>query len=472
MTGADADAAGDAAADPGGSSTPVTADLVIADLVIEDVTALVHGVDGAISFLDHATIVVTNGAIASVSAGVPAGSVAATERIRASGRLAMPGFINCHTHSPMVMFRGAAEDIPIERWFNDFIWPMEVNMTDDDVEVAARLAAAEMIQSGVTTFADHYFSMPTIARVVDETGLRANLGSTFFSSDSTGLETSLDFALTHRGAAGGRITTSLAPHAPYTVTDADLALTAAAALANDLMIHVHAGETRKQTHQTRDRRGKTPVQILADTGILHARTLIAHGIGIMPEDSVALLAAADHVGVATAPRGYLKETADTTPVRLLESLGVAVGLGTDGAASNNTLDVWESMTFLTLVQKAFEGDPTWLTSEHALRIATLGSARAIGLAGVIGSLAPGHRADIVLVDLDNARSQPIHSMANTIVHAARSSDVVTTIVDGRILMLERQLTTIDLPAVIADLRPRLDRLTERDHGESLQSYGI
>src|SRR5690349_15326376 len=178
-----------------------------ADLVITGCTALVHGPDEAIEFLEDASIVVRGGLIESVSAG-PTRTEAA-ERIDARGQVAMPGLINCHTHSPMVTLRGVAEDVQTDEWFNDYVWPFESNLTEQDVELGARLAIAEMLRGGVTTFADHYFRMATIAKVVDETGIRAHLGEAFFSSQGpAGREASLEFALAHRGAAGGRITTA------------------------------------------------------------------------------------------------------------------------------------------------------------------------------------------------------------------------------------------------------------------------
>jgi len=440
-----------------------------ADLLITGATVLLHDAAGEIRFADDQRIVVHGDTITAIEASEGA-TPASVEVIDARGKLAMPGFINCHTHSPMVMFRGVAEDVPDDRWFNEFIWPMEVNLTEEDVEVATWLAAAEMIRSGVTTFADHYFDIDAIARVVDASGLRAVLGSTYFSTDgAAGIEQSLALALEHRGAAGGRITTALAPHATYTVSDEDLAATAVAAHEHGLLVHLHASESRTQTRHSLERLGYTPIEALRRAGLLDTQTLIAHGIGIVPEDLPAL-SAADRVGVGSAPKGYLKHGQDTTPIRLLAAAGVPVGLATDGAASNNTLDVWESMTYLTLVTKAVERDPAFMPARTALRHATTESAAALGLTGTIGRLAPGHQADLVLVDLRVPRLQPIHDLANTLVYSGRSDDIDTTIVAGRVLMRDRRVLTVDVGAIIDDLAPRLARLTDRSHGTSIQSY--
>ena len=443
------------------------------DLVITDVIALVHDAAGGIDFLPGATIVVRDGVITSVAAEPPPADLPGAQVLDGHGQVAMPGLINCHSHSPMVMFRGAAEDVSTSDWFNKKIWPMEVNLTPDDVALAARLACAEMIAGGTTTFADHYFAMDRIAAVVDQTGLRANLGWTYFSSEgAAGFDRGLEFALRHNGSAGGRIMTSLAPHAPYTVTDDDLRRTARAGLEHDLLVHIHAAESRIQTRQSRAERGVTPVQVLHDTGLLDGRILIAHGKGIVPEDLPLLAAARGRVGVGSAPKGYLKQGEETTPIRGLLSAGVSVGLATDGAASNNTLDLWESMLMTSLVQKFVEQDELWMTARQVLGIATLGSAAAVGLAGQVGSLAVGHRADIILVDLSGPHTQPVHDLAATLVYSARSADISTTIVDGRVLMRDRRLLTVDVPATVAELTPRLQQLVDTSHGRSIQDYGF
>ncbi|MZD03850.1 amidohydrolase family protein [Streptomyces sp. SID5785] len=451
-----------------------------ADLIVTGCTALRHtdpdesdpgrGADG-IHFVPDTAVVVREGVIAALTDTATAAALPAASRIDARGLVALPGLVNCHTHSPMVALRGYAEDLPEQEWFNDRIWPVESNLTPRLVALGARLACAEMIRGGVTCFADHYFAMEAVAGVVEETGLRADLGEAFFSSQGAeGRARSLDFARSHRGRAGGRITTSLAPHAPYTVDDEDLAATAALAHAHGLPVHLHAAENRAQTDTALARHGRTPVETLRRTGILDTDVLIAHGTGILERDLPALRAAEGRTAVATAPRGYLKFGWDTTPVRALVGAGVHVGLATDGAASNNTLDVWEAMALTALTQKRHEADPRWLTARQALWHATLDSARALGLGDRIGSLAPGRRADLVLVDLSGPRTQPVHDLAATLVHSARADDVRTTIVDGRVLMHDGELTTVDVPSVLGELRTLLPDLLERVPGRRIQEY--
>ncbi|MFH8793211.1 amidohydrolase [Streptomyces sp. NPDC017941] len=442
-----------------------------ADLVVTGCTALVHDEAERVGFAEDAAVVVRDGVIADITSADAVTGLAAVERIDARGQALLPGLINCHTHSPMVALRGIAEDLPVAEWFNDHIWPIESHLGEREVELGARLACAEMIRGGVTTFADHYFAMDTVADVVAETGLRANLGQAYFSSQGPGARAaSLDFALRRQGSADGRVTTCLAPHAPYTVDEADLAATAELAHAHGLPVHLHAAESRAQTEHSLARHGATPIGVLHRTGLLDTDVLIAHGTGIVDSDLDLIGAATGRVAVATAPRGYLKFAWGPTPVRALAGLGVPVGLATDGAASNNSLDVWEAMALTALVQKSTTGDPRWLTSRQALHHATLQSARAVGLGDRIGSLAVGRRADLVLVDLGGPHTQPVHDLAATLVHSARSADVLTTIVEGRVLMRDRELLTVDVPAVVAELTERLPALVERRHGARIQTY--
>ncbi|KUO22881.1 amidohydrolase [Streptomyces dysideae] len=443
-----------------------------AGLIITRCTVLTHDDQERIGFAEDAAIVVRDGVVDAVISSAEAEDLPATERLEARGQVAMPGLINCHTHAPMVTLRGVAEDLPTEEWFNDVVWPIESNLTEKDVELGARLACAEMIRGGVTCFADHYFAMDAVAAVVAECGIRAHLGEAFFSSQGPqGREKSAEFALRHRGGADGRITTALAPHAPYTVDDADLTATAELAREHGLPVHLHASENRDQADTSLARHGVTPIEVLQRTGILDTDVLIAHGTGILDRDLPVLAAATGRVAVASAPRGYLKFAwPTTTPVRALRDIGIPVGLATDGAASNNSLDVWESMALTSLIQKSTEGDPRWLTSRQSLHHATLQSARAVGLGDSIGSIAPGRRADIVLVDLAGPHTQPVHDLAATLVHSARSSDVRTTIVDGRILMRDRELLTLDVPAVVRELGERMPALLDRSHGRRIQDY--
>ncbi len=441
------------------------------DLVITGCTALRDNAGTSPRFESNITIAVTDGRIAYIG---PDGDtpLAEAEVVEAAGLVAIPGLINCHTHAAMTLFRGIAEDVPVHSWFNEYVWPMEVNLTEEDVYLGTLLACAEMLSSGVTSFADHYFYMDAAARAVEESGIRANLGWAFFSSmGSEGLEQSADFAERLNGSAGGRITTVLAPHAPYTVNDADLAAAADEARRIGVRVHIHAAENLAQTESSVSSRELTPIEILDRTGILDAGTIIAHGCGITEADIPLLESRKTSVGIAHCPKVYLKHALPPlTPIRALNAAGIPVGMGTDGVAGNNTLDILESMRLTAMTQKYVEEDATWLTTGHAINLATTQSAETIGLADDIGALEVGRRADIALIDMSGPHCQPVHDTAAALVYSARAGDVVTVVSDGVVVLKDRKLLTIDVAAVRSELSNRLDRLIDVTHGDQIQRY--
>ncbi len=399
-------------------------------------------------------------------------SETSAEVIDGRGLLATPGLVNAHTHSPMVLMRGVAEDVSVEAWFNERVWPMEVNLTASDVRLGAELACAEMISSGVTTFADHYFFPEQIADAVVASGLRADIAPTYFSSQGEkALESTVEFAETWHGAADGRVTVSMGPHAPYTVNDADLRTLSGHARRLGLRVHIHASENIEQTESSLERRGVTPIQVLDETGVLDAGALIAHGCGIVEQDLPLLSEHSDTVAISCSPKGYLKHALlPLTPVRALIEAGVTVAAATDGAASNNNLDVWESLRLIALTQKQAVRDATWMTVSDTLRLAMRGGARAVGQGDRFGALEPGMRADIVLIDLSGVHCRPLHDPRAALVYSARASDVRTVIVDGRVLMREGRLTTIDVPALLGEIDERVARLLDTSHGTAVQHY--
>ncbi|MCU0514955.1 MAG: amidohydrolase [Anaerolineae bacterium] len=391
-----------------------------------------------------------------------------TTVIEARGMLAMPGLINTHAHVPMVIFRGLAEDVSIERWFNEFMWPLESNLQPQDVYLGMRLGAAEMIEGGVTTVADHYFYMDEAAQAVADSGIRALLGWAIFGSSGPAMIARTgEFVARWQGAAGGRIRTLMAPHAPYTCDDDYLRACVAQAQALDVGIHIHAAEEMGQTRASLAKRGLTPIQVLEQTGVLERPTIIAHGCGLLPEDIERLRGRT--VGIACAPKTYLKLAMDMTPVIALRQAGIAVGLATDGAVSNNTLDVWESLRLLALLQKDRQRSPEVLTIPEALFIATRESARVLGYSD-LGALEAGFLADIILVDLSGLHHQPLHSLTASLVYNARASDVQTVIIDGRVVMQDRVFTTLDRRAAVADVQAAMDRLAQRIPAKRIQVY--
>jgi 5-methylthioadenosine/S-adenosylhomocysteine deaminase len=430
---------------------------------------------GECRVLSGCDIAVVDGVIESIRSGADLardGDGDGVEVVDGSGLLAVPGLVNAHTHSPMVLMRGAAEDVGVDAWFNERVWPMEVNLTAEDVHLGALLACAEMILSGVTTFADHYFFPDEIARAVNASGLRANLAPTYFSSQGpAALEATVGFAERWHAGADGRVTVFLGPHAPYTVGDDDLATLADHARRLDLGIHIHASEHLEQTESSLRRRGITPIQVLEATGVLDAGVLIAHGCGIVDSDLDLLAGYRDRAAVACCPKVYLKHALQPlTPVHKLLAAGITVAAGTDGAAGHNTLDVWEAMRLVALTQKQAVGDATWMTVSDTLRLAMRGGARAVGLGDEIGALEPGRRADIVLVDLRGPHCRPVHDPRAALVYSVRASDVRTVIVDGRVLLRDGRLETVELDGLLDEVDRRMSRLTDTSHGTAMQVY--
>ena len=395
----------------------------------------------------------------------------AHEIIEANAMLAMPGLVNTHAHVPMVIFRGLAEDVSIERWFNEFMWPLESNLTEEDVYWGMLLGLVEMIEGGVTTVADHYFFMDRAAEAVDQAGTRAALGWAVFADRGyEALDETAAFAERWHNQADGRITTWMAPHAPYTCDDDFLRAAVDHARRLDLGIHIHAAEELGQTRASLEKRGITPIKVLEETGILELPTIIAHGCGILPEDIDILHPYAGHVGVAHCPKTYLKLGMGLTPIAQLLEAGVAVGLGTDGAVSNNTLDIFESLRLMTMLQKHEARNPEVMRIPQALDIATRGSAAVVGLSNKIGQLIPGYLADIILVDVSGPHCQPLDSITANLVYHTRASDVQTVIVDGQVIMRNRELLTLDKTEVISQVNKNMSRLAQRIPEKRIQVY--
>jgi 5-methylthioadenosine/S-adenosylhomocysteine deaminase len=375
--------------------------------------------------------------------------------------LAVPGFVNTHAHSAMGLFRGVAEDVPIEEWFNDYIWPMETNLSDEDVYWGAMLGFAEMIEAGVTAVADHYFAMDAIARAARDAGLRANLAWTLFSGpeEDAALAQSAAFAEQWHGAADGRIAVSLGPHSPYTCTPAFLARVASLARQLGLGVHIHLSETADQVAQSLAAHGKTPVAVARDAGLFEVPALAAHVAHPSADDIAAM--AADGVAISVTPKTEMKLGAGVAPVADLCAQGVTVSLGSDGAASNNSYDLLEAARLLALLEKHRTRDARAMPVGQTLAMLTREGARAMGLGGVTGELRVGLAADITLVRRDAPHAQPLHDPAATLLYSARASDVDTVIVAGQVLMRGRRLLTIDRRRVLREAARRAGRLTAR-----------
>ncbi|MFV9505311.1 MAG: amidohydrolase family protein [Oscillochloridaceae bacterium umkhey_bin13] len=423
---------------------------------------------GQAEVLPRHDLAIVNGQIAAIAPQISPDL--ARERIMARGMLAMPGMINAHAHLAMGLFRGVAEDVPVETWFNHYIWPMEANLTAEDVYWGALLGLAELIEAGVTCVADHYFAMDQIARAVAEAGLRANLAWTVFSGpeEQATLARASQFVEQWHGAADGRITAWFGPHSNYTCTPALLAQVAQAAQRLGVGIHIHLAETADQVAQSLAATGKTPIAVARDAGLFAVPALTAH-VAHPTADDLAILA--EHgVAVAVTPKTEMKMALGVAPVITMREQGITVALGSDGAASNNSYEILETARLLALLVKHTSGDARILPVGEALALATSAGAAALGLADVTGALRVGLQADLVLLRRDAPHMQPVHNAPASLLYSAHSSDVDTVIVAGRVLMRRRRLLTIDRRRVLREVRQRAARLTARQQGQQVAHY--
>lgn len=385
------------------------------------------------------------------------------------GLLAIPGLMNTHAHVPMVLFRGLAEDVSVASWFNDYIWPLESSLTPEDVYWGALLGMAEMIEAGVTSVADHYFFMDEVAQAVSDCGMRAALAWAVFGHEGTEkLDRTSQFVQKWQGAAGGRLTGWLGPHAPYTCPPDFLRLAAQRAKDLGVGIHIHVSETAEQVELSLRQHGITPVQMLADTGVLDVPTILGHCL--YPAESDFALLQGSQAGICHAPKTYLKLGMGVGPVRRYRALGIPVGLATDGAVSSNTLDILEQMRLMALTQKSAALDSTVMPLDEVLDTAFHGSAAVLRHAGRLGTIAPGYLADITLIRLDEMGCFPVHDPAAALVYSASSRDVDTVICDGNVLLRGGELLTINKAQVKREVASRLDRLRQRDPSKRIANY--
>ncbi len=440
------------------------------DLLIRNASVLQLR-DERAEVLAEQDLAVQGNRIESISPSGTIDSSAAKSVIEADGLLAMPGFINTHAHVPMVLWRGLAEDVNIATWFNDYIWKLEANLEPEDVFWGMQLGLLEMIEAGVTSVADHYWHMDYAARAVEKAGTRALLGQAMFSANGMGqIEETAAFIKRWHGQANGRIRAIMAPHAPYTCDDEFLRASAEMAERIGSGIHIHVAETRAQTQASLQKRGQTPIEVALDCGIFAVPTILAHVKGATPGDLEILADLEAPVGIAHCPKTYAKLATGLNNLVEVRSLGIAVGLGSDGAVSNSTLDLWEAMRLTALGQKQLTGDAAKLTIPQALTIATNESARVYGQPDELGDLAAGKLADIILVDLSGAHHFPLNSVTASLVYNARAGDVRTVICDGQVIMREREHLTLDKDEIIANIAPRLQRLRRRENADNIQTY--
>ena len=384
--------------------------------------------------------------------------------IDAEGKILLPGLVNTHTHLSMTLFRGLADDLSLDSWLNDHIWPMEANLNGDYCYIGALLGAVELIKSGTTTFSDMYFYMEDVARAVEEAGIRAVLSYGMIDfGDAERRENEIKENLTLfencNGMADGRIKVFFGPHSPYTASEELLVKVRELADEYGMGIHIHVSETQKEINDVSEEKGLRPFEYLDKIGLLGPDVVAAHSVWLSDEE-IEIIKKND-VKVSHNPCSNMKLASGIAPVSKLIENGVCVSIGTDGASSNNNLDLIEELKTASLLQKVSTLDPKVLTSDEAIAMGTINGARTLGLEDEIGSIEVGKKADIILIDTNCANMVPdSSSLSSNVIYSANGSNVDTTICNGKILMENKKLTVLNEQEIYDKARQAIKELKE------------
>ena len=381
------------------------------------------------------------------------GRYQAKKTIDARGGIIMPGLVNAHTHAAMSLFRGLADDLPLMTWLQEHIFPAEAKLTSEMVYQGTLLACAEMILSGTTTFCDMYLFEEAVARAAKRAGMRAVAGEVLYDFPSPNygpIEEGLKYteALIDRWRDDPLVTIAVEPHSAYLCSPELLVKAKAIADRNNAPMVIHLSESEHEVNEVRQKHGKTPVEHLAEIGFLCPNLIADHCVALTQKD-MALLKDFD-VKVAHNPESNMKLASGIAPVPDLIKYGITVGIGTDGCASNNNLDLFQEMDTVAKLHKVHSLDPTVMDARTVVKMATIYGAQVLGLEDLIGSLEPGKRADIIIIDTRRPHLTPMYNIYSHLVYAVSGNDVVTAVVNGQVLMEDRALTTLDVDAVIKD----------------------
>ena len=415
---------------------------------------------GTVVTMDSKRTVLKNGAIAVRDGRILAigSSSEILERYRsrsivdASGQVIIPGLVNTHTHVPMTLFRGLADDLDLQEWLTQHIFPAEAKNVDEEfVRAGTRLALVELIRGGTTTFNDMYYFEDVIAQETSKAGVRAVLGQTlidFPAPDFKTFDSALEAArvFVNRWKNHPLITPAIAPHAPYTVSQENLLKSRRLADELNAPIHIHVAEAADETEYVQqNHKGLRPIEYLEKIGFLGPKTTAAHVV--QANEAELLILKNREVGIAHNPQSNMKLAAGVAPVPAMLRLGMRAGLGTDGAASNNDLNLWEEMDTAAKLHKLFLGDPKVATAEEMFMMATIGGARALHLEEQIGSLEIGKRADIVIVDFDRPNQTPLYNLYSHLVYSTKADSVDSVMIEGRWVMRGKRLLTLNESAI-------------------------
>lgn len=427
-------------------------ELPSADLIITN--AYVVTMNEGKDIFPNGAVVVQGSRIVAVGGAEIARNFKAARTIDAQGGIVLPGMVNTHTHVSMTVFRGLADDVPDR--LRRFIFPLEKMMVDRDLVYWGALhGSVEMVQAGVTTYADMYYFEDEVARAAKEIGIRALLGETIIGFPSPDAQTpaeGIEYARQFINAYKNDplVTPALAPHAPYTLDAQQLRTVGEEARAMDVPVLIHLAETTGEVETVRKLSGKTPVEYLDSVGLLDRRLLAAHCIYVTDSD-IELLKTRG-VGVSHNVVSNIKSAKAVAPALRMFDLRLRIGLGTDGPMSGNTLDIIGQMGYVSKLHKLVNQDRTVMPAIKVVEMATIGGARALHMEDSIGSLEPGKLADVVIIDNDSVNMVPMYDVYSSLVYAANARDVRTTIIHGRIIMENRQMKTVDVEKIKAAVR--------------------
>ncbi len=432
------------------------ADKPSADLIVEGRYVVTMDENQAI-IKDGAVAIKDGLIIALASAEDINAQYTAAEYIEGDNRIVMPGLVNGHSHAAMTLLRGVADDMALMEWLNDYIFPAEVKFVDADfVRIGTELACWEMIRGGTTTFVDMYYFPDIVAEVVESCGMRAMVSATVIDQRSPDAENASDSIRKGLEFIGrwkhknSRIIPIFGPHANYTLNADQLKATRAAANEAGVAISIHISESPFEVQYSKDTFGMTSIEFFESIGFLDGPTIAAHVV--WPTEVEIPLLAERRVGVIHNPSSNMKLASGVSPVTEMLRAGVLVGLGTDGAASNNDLDMWEEMRLAAFLQKVDRMDPEVLSAQTVLTMATSGGAEAIGLRDQIGALSVGMKADLIQVSFDDVHFVPTYDVISHLVYVADEQDVATVVVDGKVLMRDQLILTVDTKRVTQEAR--------------------
>lgn len=416
--------------------------------------------DPNVDYNEKKDLLIKNDLISEISQNISEENV--DKVIDATDKILLPGFINTHTHLSMTLFRGLADDLALDEWLNDNIWPMEANLNGYYCYIGALLGAVELIKSGTTTFSDMYFYMEDVAKAVEESGIRAVLsyGMIDFGDEEkrkAEIEENMTLFKNCHDAADGRIKVFLGPHSPYTASEELLKEVRKLADENGIKIHIHVSETQKEIEDVSNEKGLRPFEYLDSIGFLGPDVVCAHCVWL--NDNEIDIIKKNDVKISHNPCSNMKLASGIAPISKLLENDICVSIGTDGASSNNNLDLIEELKTASLLQKVSILDPKVLTSDEAIAIGTINGAKALGLDDEIGSIEVGKKADLILIDTNNANMVPDSSnLSSNIIYSANGSNVDTTICNGQILMENKKLTTLDEQEIYSKARKAIEEL--------------